>query len=132
MIKQKSYLVIIEFLKISANAKIEAAKNVMEGSEKLGFLEYAFSNKILEITNVCNRILITLCQNYSKAKEEMLKYLQLITLIPPPDSKNEKAWKEHSERSDSDIELINEIIHGNNQVANISNQKIRKYVYVCS
>lgn len=123
--KTKGYLVIIEFLKICTTVKLEAASNVLEGKEELGLHAVAISTTLLSVIELCNRILITFCRRTMKAKVRLLKHVARITLIPPPkDIYNDERWRLFTKISKTDIELINEICKGNNQIAYMNNQQV--------
>ncbi|MDR3547176.1 MAG: hypothetical protein P4M11_02665 [Candidatus Pacebacteria bacterium] len=67
-IKTKGYLVIIEFLKLCAGVKLEAASNVLEGNEQLGLHAVTVSKELLQVIELCNYILINFCKSTTKAK----------------------------------------------------------------
>jgi len=134
-IKTKGYLAIIEFLKLCTLVKLEAARNVLEGNENLGLHAVTVSKELLSVIELCNYILINFCENSTKAKmyffitlklySRLLKHIPRITLIPPPKEKdNDTKWKLFTELTASDIQLINEICKGNNQIAYLNNQQV--------
>jgi len=55
----------------------------------------------------------------------MLKHIQRIVLIPPPEDK--KMWKNFAELMASDIELINAITDENKDLGSLNNQQVRYF-----
>lgn len=62
-IKTKNYLVIMKFLKLCSGVKIEAARNVLKGSSKLGLHAVTISKELLKVIELCNYILINFCKS---------------------------------------------------------------------
>ena len=67
--KAKAYSLIINFLKLSAKVKIEAAANVLKGNERLGLHAVTFSRELLKVIELCNYILSIFCQDCIKSKK---------------------------------------------------------------
>ena len=58
----------------------------------------------------------------------MLKHIQRIVLIPPPEEgSSKKTWKLFAELMESDIELIDTITYENKDVAELNNQQVRYF-----
>lgn len=58
----------------------------------------------------------------------MLKYIQRIVLIPPPeDRNNKKQWRPFAELTASDIELISAITDENKDLGALNNQQVRYF-----
>ncbi|MDR3549706.1 MAG: hypothetical protein P4M11_15780 [Candidatus Pacebacteria bacterium] len=58
----------------------------------------------------------------------MLKHVQRLILIPPPDEEDgDKTWELFADLLSSDVELISVITEGNKNVAYLNNQQVRYF-----
>ena len=67
--KARTYAQIIDFLKLTAKVKLEAAGNVLKGNENLGLYAVTFSRELLKVIELCNKILSVYCQDSPSSKE---------------------------------------------------------------
>eukprot|EP01022_Parablepharisma_sp_SALTPOND_P026755 TRINITY_DN647_c0_g1_i1.p1 TRINITY_DN647_c0_g1~~TRINITY_DN647_c0_g1_i1.p1 ORF type:complete len:1484 (-),score=183.65 TRINITY_DN647_c0_g1_i1:5466-9917(-) len=126
--RTKAYSLIINFLKLSAKMKIEAASNVLKGNERLGLHAVTFSLELLKVIELSNKLLALFCQGSSKAKHRMLKHIPRVVLIPPPGVEDkEQTWEAYANLTASDIELIDGITVGNGKIAYLNNQQVRYF-----
>jgi len=67
--KSRTYSLIINFLKLTAKVKLEAANNVIHGSDNLGLHAVTFSRELLKVIELSNQILSVYCRDSSISKE---------------------------------------------------------------
>ena len=67
-LRTKSYMVILEFLRICTSVKIEAARNVLQGNPNLGLHAVTVSKELLKVIELCNYILINFSKSSGKAR----------------------------------------------------------------
>ena len=61
-------MALLDFLKLCGSTKLDAAKNVLEGTTSLGLHAVTISKEFLQLIGMSNYVLINFCKNSNKAK----------------------------------------------------------------
>lgn len=137
-IKAKAYSYILRFFKNTKRAKLEAAANVMKGSDCMGLFVASFSRALLSTIQESSKALSIFCRDSYPAKRytktfiifpsRLLKHIKRITLIPAPgDKEKDETRKLFSEIIAPDVELFYQITLDNKDIASLNNHQIRYF-----